>query len=330
MKITSVTTTSLATPGWNIIRLHAGPELQGIAFAPSALVHSILQLATTVLEDADPRSVVALWQRMDAATRDERSGIGRRSAAALDIALWDLKAKANDEPLWKTLGASRPRVNTHLRCEFEQNPEASIRQFGFRAAKLVVSGDLEATREQLRAMRTALGNDASASAIMLDAAERWSPKEAIRFVRQLESEFDLTWVESPVPNGDVPGHKRVSDSIRAAVCAGGGNDVRYGLLASLRERALDVVRLDTAECGITGTLQWSDAAFGFELPVALTRSPGNLHAHVAAALPYCMSMEVAQPAVVAGIQSDTRIEGGWAIVGDRPGHGIEITTAESA
>jgi hypothetical protein len=61
------------------------------------------------------------------------------------------------------------------------------------------------------------------------------------------------------------------------------------------------------------------------LPIALADSPGNLHAHLAAAMPYCMSMEVVDPIPATGVfTTDVRIEDGWAVGGDRPGHGLVI------
>jgi len=260
------------------------------------------------------------------------AGLLSHGAAILDVALWDLKAKANDEPLWKTLGASRPRVNVHLASCSPTSNDADLsewyatmsREFGFRAAKLRVGADQPADMQRLGLMRQALLQHASAPALMIDADESWSPKQAIRNVRAMEEEFDLTWVESPTLRGDFLGLKRVSDGIRAAVCAGGNLEFAQGYLPHLHHRALDVVQIDTASCGITGALQLADAAFGFELPVALADSPGNTHAHLAGALPYCMSMEVSCPASNDVFTTGVRIEKGWAIAGDRPGSGLEV------
>jgi L-alanine-DL-glutamate epimerase-like enolase superfamily enzyme len=80
--------------------------------------------------------------------------------------------------------------------------------------------------------------------------------------------------------------------------------------------------VDTA--GITGALQVADTAFGFELPVILAASPGHLNAHLAAAIPTCMSMAVHTGDASGLLASDVRIEDGWAVVGDAPGHGIVV------
>ena len=62
----------------------------------------------------DPRGVRGLWKRMvDQAFKGGAEGYAAQAIAALDIALWDIKAKANNEPLWRTLGASIPRVKVY-------------------------------------------------------------------------------------------------------------------------------------------------------------------------------------------------------------------------
>ena len=77
--------------------------------------------------------------------------------------------------------------------------------------------------------------------------------------------------------------------------------------------------------GISCALQLADAAFGYELPITLGGSPGSIHAHLAVAMPNFMTMEVIDPVPLDGVfTSDVRIEDGWAILGDKPGLGIEI------
>jgi L-alanine-DL-glutamate epimerase-like enolase superfamily enzyme len=61
------------------------------------------------------------------------------------------------------------------------------------------------------------------------------------------------------------------------------------------------------------------------LPVVLSQYPGNIHAHLAAVMPYCMSMEVIDPVPTEGVfTTDVHIEDGWAIAGDQPGNGLVI------
>jgi len=336
MKITSVAATAFREERGRsrascLVELQTDQGLVGIAVGPHSVGARLEQTVHELLLGEDPRGVTGLWRRMIGA----RSKVGdtvlaAEVIAALDIALWDLKAKANDEPLWKTLGGSRPRVNVHAGgCDRAASDDAvcewfltMARGFGFRGGLLEVGTDAVADLRRLEMMQRALSERSAEPALMIDAGGRWSPKEAVRRMREIESRFDLTWVEQPAARRDFLGLKRVSDGVRSAVCAGEGIE---SLLPHLHHHALDIVQVGTATRGITGALQLADAAFGFELPVALSDSPGNIHAHLGSVMPYCVSMEVVDPEPAAGVlSSDVRIEDGWAIAGDRAGHGLTI------
>ena len=88
--------------------------LTGVALGNPAQAGAIESMARNLLFGQDPRGVIGLWQRMaDFAFKGGNRGAITDVIGALDVALWDLKAKASDEPLWKTLGASSPRVRAY-------------------------------------------------------------------------------------------------------------------------------------------------------------------------------------------------------------------------
>jgi len=316
------------------VELGTDDGLVGIGIGAEAARVLIHQLVEGLLLNEDPRGVTGLWQRMvNSCCKDGSGGLMNSAIAVLDLALWDLKAKANAEPLWKTLGGSRPRVNVHasgfdmpLSDEALADWYGSMAQnFGFRSGKLKVGLNQESDVRRLGLMRRALLQRTPEPTLMIDADGYWSPKEALRKVREMEEQFDITWAEEPARRWDFLGLKRVSNGIRAAVCAGEGLDTPGEFLPHFHHHALDVVQVGLRNGGITGALQLADTAFGFELPVTLADSPGNLHAHLAASMPYCMSMEVVNPTPMEGVfTTDVRIEDGWAVVGDQPGHGLVI------
>lgn len=336
MKVTAIET-SLIRCGRDlhcVAELRTDSELVGVAVGREDVRALLGQITDAVLLGEDPRAVTGLWQRMfDARRKSDHGGLVNAAISMLDVALWDLKAKANAEPLWKTLGGSRPRINVHASGFDPSGSDDSLfdwyrslaKRFGFRGGKLKVGFDQEADLRRLGLMQQALAECNPEAELMIDADECWSPKEAIRKVREMEERFDLTWVEEPARRWDFLGHKRVSNGIRSAVCAGESLDTLGDFLPHFHERSLDIVQVGTWHGGITGALQLADAAFGFELPVMLCASPGNMHAHLGAAMPYCMSMEVVDPVPVGGVfATDVRIEEGWAVAGDRPGNGLVI------
>ena len=112
MKITSVSSRPIA--GRLLVQVHADEDVIGTAILPRAYSERLLKLAAELLVGEDPRAVSYHWERL-AAANEASDRAFTVEIAALDVALWDLKAKLNGEPLWRTLGGLRPKVNTHIR-----------------------------------------------------------------------------------------------------------------------------------------------------------------------------------------------------------------------
>ena len=318
-----------------VVELMTDVGLTGIAIGDEAAITSIEGLVSDVLVGADPRGVRSLWQRMANVQMAKRRGHRLHDAiAALDVALWDLKSKANDEPLWKTLGGTRPKANAYASGidlalsdeELSAWYARMARDYGLRGGKLQVGRDRISDLQRLGQMRAALMQGTPEPVLMIDADESWSPKEAIRRTREMEEHFDLAWIEGAARGWDFPGLKQVSGAVRAAVCVGEGFATVGEFLPHFHHRSADVIQIDIGAIGITGALQLADTAFGYELPVALSAAPGNIHAHLAGVMPYFMSLEVIDPIPAEQFYTtDVRIEQGWAIAGDAPGNGLAVT-----
>jgi len=341
MKITGITATlfrdSLLGPARGcLVELTSDAGLCGIAIASPWARPAILALGKDLLMGEDPRSVAAFWQRAGQLMTSHGDAALGHARAVLDVAMWDLKAKAQSEPLWKALGGGRPRANAYLSWPNANAGENGAAEdgfttwlarvsggFGMRGGKLSVSSDPELNRQRLDSMRRALEPHTHEPQLMIDAGGRWRPKDAIRHIRALESEFDLTWVQGIAECGDFLGSRRVSDSIRAGVCAGGELSTLNAFLPWFHHQAANVIEIDMHHFGVTGAMQLADAAFAYELPVTLTAAPGNIHVHLAAVMPSFMSMEVIPPESGDGpVNSDVRFESGWGIAGDAPGTGL--------
>ena len=281
MKITGVKTSQYRSrhgrqpddarrPDGCLVELLTDQEISGIAIGRARVQTDIERLVKEILADRDPRAVSGLWQRMSDHDCRGTQGVIIEAAAVLDNALWDLKARANQEPLWKTLGGSRPRANVYASdagmpgsdAELSDWYAAMAKDYGLREGKLRVGPDQDADRRRLGLMREALVRHTPEPVLMIDADECWSPKQAVRRIREMEQEYDLTWVQAPVPARDFPGLKHVSNSIRAAVCGGEYLETVADFLPHFHHRSLDVIRLDPSRCGITAALQLADAAYG--------------------------------------------------------------------
>jgi L-alanine-DL-glutamate epimerase-like enolase superfamily enzyme len=156
----------------------------------------------------------ALWERMWWAVHyGGRGGFASLAISAVDIALWDLKARRFKAPLWRFLGGHNPRVPAYAGgIDLDFSTDQLLRQSdenlkkGFRAIKMKVGRPrLSDDLGRVRAMREHLGADFP---LMVDANMRWSVDEAVRAARRL-SEFGVYWLEEPTIPDDIEGHRRI-------------------------------------------------------------------------------------------------------------------------
>jgi L-alanine-DL-glutamate epimerase-like enolase superfamily enzyme len=316
------------------IELQTDAGESGVAVLDAAAGAHARRIAGDLLAGTDPRAVTGLWERMTRALPARPGRMLRRAIAALDIALWDLRSRSLGEPLWKTLGGGRPRANAHARCPDSGAADRALaawfdlvaRRYGLRGGTLRAASNTQATLRRLELVHSVLAAATAEPVLVLDAGGRWPAGEAIRRIRALEKVIDLAGIEGAVRGGEARALRRVSRGIGAAVCAGAGLATAAEFREHFERRSVDIVQLDLGATGITGALVIADAAFGLELPVMLMAAPGNIHAHLAGVMPGFMSMEIVDPSpATAGFATGVRIEGGWGVAGDAPGHGLVLS-----
>jgi len=304
----------------------------GVAIGAAAarpIVHTLAEQ----LVGKDPRQVRGLYELMLRLTfKAGPDGVIGKAVAALDTALWDLRAKDHGVPLWRELGGSSDRAAAYasgldmplsdvaLRTYYRDMAE----QYGITAGKLKVGRDPDRDLERLAIMRDAIveGSGTTRPSLMVDANEFWTPKQAIRRISEIERQFDLVWAEEPVRRDDHRGLARVSHGIRAAVATGENLTSVSEFMPLLLNEAADVVQVSVQATGITTALRIAEMSDALGLPVALVNCPGRYAAHIAAVLPNHLMMEVIDAGRDAAFRSDHRLEGGWIVLGDTPGLGI--------
>jgi len=303
--------------------------LSGISIARggSGLLQSMVD---NLLVGKDPRGVLGHWNTMiDHVFKGGNRGQATAAIGSLDVALWDLKARINGEPLWKTLGASSNRVRAYASGIDYPLSDAEIQAFyermadkGVHSGKLKIGLDLESDLRRIGIMRDALATSGKIPELMVDVNEYWSPKQAIRHIHRIEREYDLTWVEEPARRWDVRGLKKVSDNIRAAVATGENLDALNDYLSLLQGGAADILNVGVRASGITGALKVADLAYAYEVPVTVMNCPANYMAHLAAVLPNHIMMEVLDNGRDAVFTHRHEIEDGWIVLNDEPGLGF--------
>ena len=167
-----------------------------------------------MIENQEADDTEAIWQRVWWALHyGGRGGPSVLALSALDIALWDLKARRANLPLWRLLGGFDRRVPCYAGgIDLDLSIGDLLKQTddnlgkGFRAIKMKVGRpDLASDVARVRAMRDHLGEGFP---LMADANMKWTVEGAIRAAKAFQP-FDLTWLEEPTIPDDVAGHRRI-------------------------------------------------------------------------------------------------------------------------
>jgi len=285
-----------------------------------------------LIEGQDPREVVHLWMKInDYIHKLGNEGAANANLSAIDIALWDLKAKAAGEPLWRMLGAADRRVKAYASgldyCLSDEDLFAFYRRMakvGIHAGKLKVGLDVKADMRRLGIMQEALSIASKNPILTIDANEYWSPKQAVRYIHRIEEKFDLAWVEEPARRWDYDGLRLVSQQVSAAVATGENVNSIADFYPLIANQAVDVLNVAAGHSGVTGCRQIAHMAHTYSLPVSMMNCQANFMAHVAAALPNHIGMEVVDPGREQCLKFDNRIEDGYIVLGDEPGFGVSV------
>jgi L-alanine-DL-glutamate epimerase-like enolase superfamily enzyme len=294
--------------------------------------HADLDRLFPAIEGEDPRSVASLFDRMLAQVfKSGHSGATYGGLATLDAALWDLKAKAAGEPLWRMLGGRDRYIPAYASgLDIALDDDALVQFYnafadrGYAVGKLKGGLDLEADRRRLGLIADVLGRNAARPGLILDANESWQVKQAVRYVGALEEDFDLTWIEEPLRRWDAQGHARLSGAVRAAV-ATGENLTGIDQFRPLFEAgAPDIVQAG-AIWGVSHLLRLSHAAAARDLPVSPVGYNTNpAVAHVMTAVPNHLTTEVQDLTYATGVTVDHEYIDGGIVLSDAPGAGISI------
>jgi L-alanine-DL-glutamate epimerase-like enolase superfamily enzyme len=323
------------------VAVHTDSEHVGYGFSGThahlptdrLIVDCILHGYGPLLMGEDPREVRALWEKLH--KRSEiywvgRAGITHLALGAIDIALWDLKAKAVGQPLWKLLGGTASKkveaYNTDggwLNWTLETvvaDCRRLVQEEGYRAVKLKVGGPNP--REDLRrveAVRKALGPDVR---IMTDANGRWTLPQAIRMGRHL-AELDVTWLEEPIYFDDVDGHRRLADASPTPIALGEQLYTASQFRDFVRAGAVHYVQPDVVRlAGITEFWEVADLARCWSLPVAPhVGDMCQVHQHLCFAHPACSLLEYI-PWLRDWMEAPASIVDGHYVAPEVPGAGM--------
>jgi len=315
----------------------AGHTGLGHTYGPPACAAVVRDLLEEVVVGADAMDIPAAWGAMVGAVRNAgRPGVCSHAIAAVDVALWDLKARLLDLPLVTLLGKARDGVAVYGSGGFTSLSDEELRrqlagwvhERGIPRVKIKV-GEAWGSRTQRDAARTALarrviGADAE---LFVDANGAYTAKQAVRMARVF-ADAGVSWFEEPVSSEDLAGLAAIRQRTDMDVAAGEyGYAVDY-FQAMASAGAVDCLQADVSRCaGITEWVRVAAVARAHGLEVS-GHTAQSLHLHPACAVPnvrhleYFADHERVERLLFDGVAEPT----GGVLHPDcsRPGHGLAL------
>jgi len=331
-----------------LVRVEAGDGATGLGFTYGGFMPGQGRMAEVIVDELvrplilgeDPRDVERLWSKMYSTYAVmARKGVYVWAMSAVDIALWDLKAKAAGEPLWRLLGGARRQLLAYATGGYYRPGEGldelaaemqRYREAGLRAVKLKL-GQLEprADAERVRICREVLGPDVK---LAVDANNAWkTAADAIRAIRRFEA-YDLWFVEEPVGADNMAAAAQVVARVDVPIVNGEPSVTRWDLRDLVEKRACDILQIDaTTVGGISEWIKGAHMAECFDVPIVPVWF-ADLSVHLAAAVPHAIAVEYHVPAeetfqFAPLLREPLQVVNGMASPPDRPGLGIEFDEA---
>lgn len=315
----------------------------GWTYGPQACGRVITDKLAGIVVGRDAMDVGGCFDSMLKAIRNAgRPGVVGYAISAVDVALWDLKARLLGLPLHRLLGAVRSEVPVYGSGGFTTYDESRLTdqlthwaiEQRIPRVKIKVGeswgSDPARDLDRIRLARAVIGEETE---LFVDANGGYSRKQAIR-VMAAAADYDVRWLEEPVSSDDLDGLREIRDSVSADVTAGEyGHDLYY-FRRMCAAGAVDCLQADASRCGgITEWLRVAAVAASFGLQVSGHCGP-HLHVHVAAATPNLRHLEWFHDHVrIESMLFDGTLDPtGGAIVPDpdAPGNGLTLRSTEAA
>lgn len=296
---------------------------------------------TTGLRDLligeDPTDITRLWDLMYESTLYcGREGAVIHAMAGVDLALWDIKGKALQQPVYQLLGgAHRDSIRVYASNMFQFTPEATADRArkaidqGFTAVKFgwePFGKNPETDVKFLSSIRNAIGDE---NDLILDVGLVWDAKTAIRRAKIFEP-FKLIWIEEPLHPDDFRGYARLTASVDTPIAAGEEECTLAGFTRLMDVGRIDVVQIDMTRCGLSQAMKIAAGAEQRGLPCVNHNFTTDINTaaslHFLAAIRRAFLMEYCvEPSEISRslARNPIQITGGIAEVPQEPGLGVE-------
>ncbi len=270
----------------------------GYSYTSAAAVPLVGGLLADVVKQCDAADPPHAWRAMNEKVRNVgRDGLAATAISAVDVALWDLKAKLLDEPLARLFGRYRDEVPIYGSGGFTTYTDEEIRaqlsrwveEDGCRWVKIKVGTEPERDPHRARIAKAAIGDNK----LFVDANGAYAVKQALHLAACFADDADVRWFEEPVSSDDLAGlaYVRARAPSHMEIAAGEyGYDTDY-FRTMLAAQAIDVQQADATRCGgYTGFLQVAALCEAHHVPLSGHCGPA-LHLPAACAAPRFRHLE---------------------------------------
>lgn len=284
---------------------------------------------------SDPRNVREIWQRLYFGRSHwiGRAGATTMAQSAIDIALWDINAKAAELPLWQLLGGARaadiPIYNTHagwLNYSQKQlvNEAKALLDEGYTALKMKVGrADAHEDRKRVAAVRKAIGDGVL---LMVDANQKWDLQHACH-AAELLADFDLSWLEEPLHPDDIRSHRILNEHSSIPIALGEHVYTTHAFRDYIEQRAVDLIQVDV--CRVGGITPWLEvAAMANAFNIRVCPHAGDLmqvHQHLVKVIPNHWLLEVIPIWDKGPFRHQIKLKDGRCITPTAPGASTDFT-----
>ena len=371
MKITDVKVFRMATPvhktagtNWLFVRIDTDAGISGwgegsLQYKDAALEAEILDFGK-FLEGKDPRRIDWIWSSLYRRVTWAGGPVSMSAISAIDLALWDLKAKSLDIPVWELAGGMhREKVRVYANGWFEDlsesvpgvpaetvarqaspelHAEAALRlkDAGWTALKFYPFGGPQTITPQriqhgidlVRAVRDAVGPDME---IGIDVRARLDPWSAGRVAQQLE-QFNIAWMEEPILYDNIEAMAEFARSVNVPVSTGEQLYNRWEFRPLLATNTIRMIQPDICHCGgFSETRKIANMAETYYVPVAPHNSNGPISTlaslHLDMSIPNAFMQEIFVSFIdryQEVLTNPIDISDGHATVPSGPGWGADI------
>ena len=320
----------------------------GEGYGPADIIRSGIEFLTPFVVNQNPLETETIWHIMYRRTLDfARRGILVSAISAIDVALWDLKGKILEQPVYLMLGGKKREYvipyatgmyfshGENLAQRLADEARDYVQQ-GYKAMKMKVGLGLKEDITHVEKVREAIGPDIR---LMIDSNHAYNLREAVQLARSVE-EFDIFWFEEPVSPEYYQHYAELRNKTSIPIAGGECEYLRFGFQTLLQAQAVDIVQPDI--CGTGGLTEAKRIAtlasvYGVEL-VPHTWGTGIA---ISTALHFVSNLDIMPGRLMSPdcmmeydrtenklrdelIYSQIRVQDGKIQVPDAPGLGFEI------